>query len=59
MSGIAGQVHFNGELVKPESMLCMLATLRRRGPDRQTVHCDGNVGASGQRLRGGFRQPPG
>lgn len=44
MSGIAGQVHFNGELVKPESMLCMLATLRRRGPDRQTVHCDGNVG---------------
>lgn len=44
MSGIAGQVQLNGAPVEPESMLRMLATMRRRGPDRQTVHCDGNVG---------------
>ena len=44
MSGIAGQVQFNGAPVKSESVLRMLATLRRRGPDRQAVHCDGSAG---------------
>jgi asparagine synthase (glutamine-hydrolysing) len=44
MSGIAGQIQLNGKPVTSESILRMLATLKRRGPDRQSLYCDGNAG---------------
>ena len=44
MSGIAGLIQFDGEPVAAPSVARMLGKLGRRGPDRQTMHCDGNAG---------------
>ena len=44
MSGIAGHIRFDGEPVQAHGVAQMLRALRRRGPDRQTMHCDGNAG---------------
>lgn len=44
MSGITGQVLFNGEPMQSAGMARMLATLRRRGPDRQTIRYSTNAG---------------
>lgn len=44
MSGITGLIQFDGERVPASGVARMLSKLRRRGPDRQTMHCDGNTG---------------
>ncbi|OQC17491.1 asparagine synthase-related protein [Candidatus Skiveiella danica] len=44
MSGIAGLIQFDGEPVPASGVARMLGKLGRRGPDRQTMHCDGNTG---------------
>lgn len=44
MSGIAGIYYFNGQSVDPDSIQKMAATISHRGPDRQGVWCEQNVG---------------
>lgn len=43
MSGIAGVIHFEGEVAASE-LEAMLATMTRRGPDRHTLACHGEAG---------------
>lgn len=44
MSGIAGLIELDGKPVESLCLVRMLATLRRRGPDREAIHCHGNAG---------------
>ena len=51
MSGIAGIYHFDGRPADPVLVKKMAATLHHRGPDRQAVWCEDNIGFAGLLLR--------
>ena len=50
MCGIAGYIQLNGSNVDREKIERMVAALKHRGPDAQTVHLDGPVGLGHARL---------
>ena len=50
MSGIAGFIQLDAAPVDPARIDAMLATMRRRGPDRRQTWVGGNAGG-GQALR--------
>ena len=50
MCGIAGYLSLNGAPVDREPMTRMVAALKHRGPDAQTVHLDGAVALGHARL---------